>query len=567
MLIELTVRDLVLVEDATLQPDAGLTVITGETGAGKSILLEALRLVLGGRAGADMLRVGAERTQLTALFEVPNAGAAAGWLRENEFVDPDAPGQCQLRRTIGADGRSRSWINDAAVTLARLRELAPLLVNLHGQSEAHALLASDAQLALLDAWGVDATVLARVASDHAALTTARAELHALEAAAARRRERTDLLRYQLQELDELDPGTDEYPELDARQRQLAAAESSRLTVAGALADLDGDDDSAGLTSLLARLIDRTRMLAATWPEAVTVLEQLDTAQIGLEEAREQLRALEDAIEEDPQALAEVDERLQRWTRLARKHGCDPEQLPQLRAELTAEAASLAGDDDRLTRLTRTVDALAAAWADSAATLTAQRQSAATRFATAVRTRGEELAMAELAFEIEFEPRASEHPLGAERIRFLASANADRAPRRLSQGLSGGELSRLSLLCRVVAADRGHAGCLIFDEPDVGIGGSTADTVGRMLSELASGAQVICVTHLPQVAAWGGRHVHVRRRGQPASEAGGASRSELVTLSEADRIEELARMLGGARVSDTARAGARELLQTAAAARA
>jgi DNA repair protein RecN (Recombination protein N) len=576
MLAALAIRDFALIDATELAPAPGLTVITGETGAGKSIVLDALRLALGSRAAGEPVRPGAARAELTAVFELPEDAAALGWLRAHELLDPDTPTQVILRRVLGADGRSRGFINGSAASLAQLRELAPLLVNLHGQDEAHALLGADAQLALLDAFGVAPALRERLGGAYAALSEAERELAALDAAERNRRERLDLLRYQLGELDELAPGAEEYAELDRAQRQLSAVEADLVDAQRAESLLSGTaDGDDGAAAMLARSRDLLRRLADAWPTAGEAAALLDEAVIQVEEGSSRLAELVGRMEPDPERLAQLDSRLEAWNRLARKHQCEAGALAAVHERLAAEAATLTDADQAREALKARRQACLADYEAAAARVSDARRKAAARFSRAVTARLPALAMPGGRFTIELETREGPHALGAEKVRFMATANADRAPLPLNKGLSGGEVSRLSLACRVEAANRGHADCLIFDEADVGIGGATADTVGRLLRELADAVQVICVTHLPQVAAWGDAHAHVNKEagrarqrsgkgasgGKPGDKDAGekATRTQVAMLEEAARVEELARMLGGARVSDTSRAGARELL--------
>jgi DNA repair protein RecN (Recombination protein N) len=558
MLRSLSIRNHTLIESLDLELERGLSVITGETGAGKSIVLEALGLALGNRADARALRAGAERLEVSAGLDVSATPAAQAWLAERALEQGE---ECWLRRVVTRDGRSRAWINGQSATLQDLKALGDQLVDLHGQHEHHALLSRATQMELLDEYGGHRALTGAVAECFRAWRASREELQALAAGAREREDRLQLLRYQLEELRELDLAEGESEQLEAEQRLLANAGALGEQLEALLA-LCTEEPAGGLVALLRRASAMAGALAALGERARPARELLEAALINADEARRELAHLRDAVELDPARLALVDARLAAVHQLARKHRVPGAELPTLAQRLEEEAAGIEVADTRIDTLRAAVDALAADWVGAAAALSAARQAAARDIALRVATQLAFLGMDNCRFEVALHPLSPGEPAahGAEQAEFLVATNPGATPGPLSRIASGGELSRISLAIQVITASRATTPTVIFDEVDVGIGGATADAVGSLLQTLGERIQVICVTHLPQVASRG--HQHLRASKQSG---GDGTRARLEPLDGEARIAELARMLGGRTVTAKTRAHAREMLEGAGAA--
>ena len=553
MLLRLSIRDFAVVAEAELAFGAGLTVISGETGAGKSLLVDALGFVRGARADSGMVRHGAARAELSAEFDLADAAAARSWLQDNELDDGDA---CLLRRTLRADGGSRARINGRAATVAQLAELAPLLVAIHGQHAQQALLERPQQLSLLDAYGGHGPALAAVAQAAAAWSALLQERDLLQADAGAGDERRDWLQHQFDELDAQVLQPEALRELEHLHRRQSHAGSLIEAIDAAIAGL-GDDQGPGvrLHGLRAALA-RERTHEPRLGEADAMLE---VAAIQLEEATTLLERIRADLDIDPQALADAESRLGRLHDLARKHRMPMEALAAHRDALAAQLQALADAQARLERLQPELDAAGMRWREAAAELSAQRMQAGRRLAAELAAAVGELGMPGARVEVALEPVQPPRPdpLGAERVELLVSANPGQPPAPLRRIASGGELSRLSLALEAAAQAAGEVPTLVFDEVDAGIGGAVAAAVGARLQALGRARQVLCVTHQPQVAAAGDAHWRVRKLSDD-----GLTQSSVQALDPPARIDEIARMLGGATVSDEARAAAATLLAAA-----
>jgi DNA repair protein RecN (Recombination protein N) len=554
MLTHLSIRDFAVVAATELEFGPGMTVISGETGAGKSLLVDALGLLSGLRADSGMVRHGAERAELCAEFDLRDRAEARAWLRAQELDEGDS---CQLRRTLRADGGSRAWINGRPATLGQLSELAGLLVEIHGQHEHQALLAKPNQLALLDAFGRHDAALAAVRGAAEAWAALQRERDALSKAGDVS-ERIELLTHQHGELaqETLEPAS--IADLLVQHRRHANAAGLIGVCEGALATLEGEDGPALLHTLQQLRGDLARVRRDE-PRLEEVDGMLDAAAIQIDEATRLLQRIRDDLDLDPERLEALDARLARLHELGRKHRVQPEALIDVRARLEEELETLRNAGVRLAGLDGEIDAAAARWREAAAVLGAARRDAAQRLAAATTALIGELGMGGGRFDIALEP--NEHtrpdPQGAERAEFLVSANAGQPPRPLRKVASGGELSRISLAIEVAALGMDAVPTMVFDEVDSGIGGAVAAIVGAKLRALGDSRQVLCVTHQPQVAAQGHAHYRVSK-----AEAGGVTQSQVQKLSARERQEELARMLGGVEVSKEARAAARRLLESA-----
>lgn len=553
MLQRLLIRDFVIVDRLDLEFAPGFGALTGETGAGKSILVDALSLALGARADADIVRTGAEKAEVSAEFEVTPGSALADWLAANDF-DMDDGDTCLLRRVVDAGGRSRAWLNGTAATLGQLRAAADFLCDIHGQHAHHSLLRADAQRALLDAHAGAQALARTVAERHAAWRKLReARQNAEQDVAATARER-ELLDWQVKELATLAFDTQGWQDTEQEQRRLAHAASLLEASAAALAALDeGQGDSGPALSVLQHASGRLSELTAVDPGLGDAAQLFESALIQLDEAVLALRRYRDHLDLDPARLAELDARIDAVTQLARKHRVPPEELPEVQERLQARLAELTLAADPAALAEREGQA-AAAYRQVAEKLSGERQRAAKALSAAVTAAMQELAMAGGRFEVALVPLEEGASHGLEGVEFLVTANAGQPLRPLAKVASGGELSRIGLALQVIASQSHAAGTLIFDEVDVGIGGRVAEIVGRMLGQLGSDRQVLCVTHLPQVAACAGWQWSIRKEAQ-----GQATVSRVAPLDASGRVEEIARMLGGVQITATTRQHAREML--------
>ncbi len=548
MLSRLEIRDFVLVDRLALEFDKGFTVLSGETGAGKSIMIDALAVVLGERADSGLVRQGCEKADISAEFLLENDGAAAQYLQDNELVDN---GHCLLRRVIDVSGRSRAWINGTPVTIQQLRLLGERLVDIYGQHEHQSLSKPQSQRDLLDAYA-GATLLARrVAEAWATWQAARRLRIAAEGDAETISRERDQLEWQISELDKLAFREDEWRDIGAEQTRLAHAVS--LVEAAEFALLTLSEDDAAALAAVSAVQSKLSALVDYDPALREVLDTLDTAQIQLQETVYSLRHYQQRLEVDPQRLAEVNERLDAIHTVARKYRTTPEKLPAL----------LDQSRQRLEELTTSLDAAALqrreaqakeACLEIAAELSATRSKAARKLSRKVSNAMQTLAMQGGAFKVALTSNDECASYGLEQVEFQVAGHAGAPPRPLAKTASGGELSRIALAIETVTTEVAQVPTLIFDEVDAGIGGGVAEIVGRMLKTLGERHQVMCVTHLPQVAASAAQQWRVAKHMQD-----GRAASSVELLGARERIEEIARMLGGVKITDLTRKHAAELL--------
>jgi DNA repair protein RecN (Recombination protein N) len=549
MLRRLTIRDFVLVDRLELEFQGGFGTLTGETGAGKSILVDALAFALGERADASLIRAGSERAEIGAEFDLDQSPAAAEWLREHDLDSQDG---LLLRRVLDANGRSRAYLNGSPVTQAQLREVAEGLVDIHGQHAHQSLLRGDAQRALLDSHARLDALLAEVATAWRQWREARNRLDAaadgIEALAAEREQ----LSWQLGELAALGFSSEEWRALNDEHKRLAHAASLGEGAQFALQVLAEGD--AACEAQVASVASRLDGLAEYDPALSEVAVLLQSAQAELSEAISALRRYANRVELDPQRLTDVESRLEAVLDCARKFRCTPDELPALLARWQERLAVL-GDAADLAGLSERVEAAGKQYGELARRLSAGRASAALALGGEVSQVMQQLALGGGCFDIALLPIEGGSASGLEQIEFRIAGLAGNESRSLAKVASGGELSRISLAIQVVTSQAASVPTLIFDEVDVGIGGGVAEVVGRLLRELGAERQVLCVTHLPQVAARANWQWQVSK----VSEAG-QLRSRVSTLGAEARIEEIARMLGGIEITPITRQHAKEMLQ-------
>ncbi len=547
----IALRDFVIVRELDLDFGAGFSVLTGETGAGKSILVDALQLALGARAEAVVVREGAPRAEISAEFDA--SGALAAWLDAAGF---DAGEGLLVRRTIDAQGKSRAWINGSPATAGQLKELAEQLVDIHGQHAWQSLTRPDAVRALLDAYaGCDPQPLLAAWQGWRAARRTLEQARAAQDSLQRERER---LSWQIGEVDKLAPAADEWEELNADHTRLANAQSLLEAAQGALQALEGEDGGAGPQLAQAQgLLEGQQHVEPAFRELAQVLAS-SLAQI--EDAAHSLNAYLRKTDLDPQRLAQLDERMSQWMSLARRYKRTPAELPALLAGWQAELARLDAAAD-LAGLQAAADAARDGYMAQAQALSGARAKAAPQLAKAVTQAMQGLGMKGGRFEVKLEPLPEPAASGLEQVNFLVAGHAGATPRPVGKVASGGELSRIALAIAVTTSRLGEAQTLIFDEVDAGVGGAVAETVGRLMKQLGRDRQVLAVTHLPQVAACADQHLVVSKQSDRTGTA-----STVAAVQGEQRVAEVARMLGGEKLSGTSLAHAKEMLSTAGAAR-
>ncbi|SFF44653.1 DNA replication and repair protein RecN [Fontimonas thermophila] len=557
MLKALTIHNLAVIDTLDLEWGPGFSVLTGETGAGKSILIDAIGLAIGTRADTGLIRNGAERAEVSAEFEIDPGSPAAAWLRDNALTDTDQPTTLLIRRIIAHGGRGRAFINGTPVATTQLRELGEHLIEIFGQAESQTLLRADIQRELLDAYGGHTAALDAVAQAAATVAQTARDIDDLRHAAGRDPAQLEFLRFQLHELDALKLGEGELEQIEADHRRLSSA--GRLLADGGQAQerLYGGDNS--LYDQLSAIQGLLENLQTLHPAFGPVIETLASAQAQIQDAADTIRQILDRLDLDPQRLAEVEARLQAIHDLARKHRIRADALPAHHAALRAQLDTLEHASERLSELQRAHAAALRQYRQATEMLSTARRQAAQRFGeevtAVVRTLGMPHAL--LSVAIDTDPQGPARAHGNDEVRFDFTANPGQPARSLAKVASGGELSRISLAIAVVGLRRRGAPTMIFDEIDAGISGAVAEIVGQRLRALGAERQVLCVTHLAQVAAQGHRHYGIRKRVR-----NGQTFTQVEPLTEPQRIEELARMQGGAELSDAALEHARDLLQRA-----
>lgn len=547
----IALRDFVIVRELELELGAGFSVLTGETGAGKSILVDALQLALGSRAEASVVREGASRAEISAEFDLPPA--LAPWLQEAGF---DAGETLLLRRTVDNQGKSRAWINGSAATAAQLREAGEQLVDIHGQHAWQSLTRPASVRTLLDGYaGVDASRLQHLWNAWRAAQKTLADARSAQDSLQRERER---LAWQIGEVDKLAPGADEWDELNAGHTRLSHAQALLDAANGAQELLDGEEGSARRS--LAQALDALRGQEHLEPQFAAIAEVLASSLAQVEDAAHSLQAYLRKVDLDPERLAELDERMGSWLSLARRYKRQPAELPALLAAWKDELAKLDAAAD-LAALEAAEKKDHDAFLKEAKVLSAARAKAAPQLAKAVTQAMQGLGMQGGRFEVALEKSETPSAFGLEEVAFLVAGHAGSTPRPVGKVASGGELSRIALAIAVTTSRLGEAQTLIFDEVDSGVGGAVAETVGRLMKQLGRDRQVLAVTHLPQVAACADHHLVVAKKAEKNGVA-----SSVAPVEGEQRVAEVARMLGGERLSGTTLAHAKEMLGDAAAQR-
>jgi len=555
MLVHLSVHNYAIVEHLDLELQRGMSVISGETGAGKSIMLDALGLTLGDRADSSVVRVGADKADILASFDLDDIPDARAWLAERD-LDNDGP--CILRRVITAEGRSRGYINGTPCPQGDLKALGELLIDIHGQHEHQSLLKTDTHRRLLDEYSGSQELARQVQLAAQRWRQTRQALERLSNTSDDQRARHQLLSYQLEELEALALEEGELEQLEHEHKNLANAEQLLGTCRQVL-DMCSESDAGNVLSALTSSLQRLTVFQSQPGALGEAVNLLASAQIQVEEAVGELNRFLDHFDSDPERQQALEERLDSIYTLARKHRVQPPELPALQQRLLEELESLNADDEALERLSEELTAYARHYQEKATELSGVRQQAAEALAASVETEIQRLGMPGGKFSIALKPSADgEHPPhGLEQVEFLVSANPGQPLRPLAKVASGGELSRISLAIQVITAQTSRIPTLVFDEVDVGIGGPTAEVVGQLLRRLGERGQVLTVTHLPQVAAQGHHHLFVHKaRGRDETH------TAVATLQDHERIEEVARMLGGVDLTEQALAHARQMISTA-----
>lgn len=552
MLCHLHISNFAIVRALEIDWQRGMSTITGETGAGKSIAIDALSLCLGERADASVVRPGADKADIVASFDVSALPLAQHWLTEQDLAMGH---ECIVRRVVSSEGRSRGYINGVQVPAQQLKALGQHLLSIHGQHAHQLLLKADYQRQLIDAFA--ANNVTQDATRHAwrLWQQLKKEYAELEQSQQQRDAQRQLLEYQVAELDTFAPQNDEYNDLEQEHNRLSHG-NTLLSQSQQCLEMLYDDEQHNIYHALSQACSQLEQLSSLDSNLAGITQMLNDALVQTEEASRELRRYAEKVELDPERLAEVEERLSQWLNLARKHQISPEQLPALHQELASQLALLTGDDNRLLQLAGQIGQAQQEYLAQAQQLSEQRQLAADTLSQHISRSMQELSMANARFNIALSTLGHEHASanGIDAIEFQVSTNPGQPLQALHKVASGGELSRISLAIQVILADKVTTPTLIFDEVDVGISGPVAAGVGRMLRQLGETTQIICVTHLPQVASQGHQQLFVEKYTD-----GMATETRMRQLDDEQRISEIARLLAGENISASALANARELL--------
>ena len=553
MLTHLSIRNFAVVKTLDVDFRQGMTAITGETGAGKSISVDALGLCLGDRADSGMVRTGADKAEVCAGFNVKQLPAALSWLDEHELLDDD---EVLIRRVVSSEGRSKAFVNGTPVPLQQLKNLGQLLLSIHGQHAHQQILKGDNQRHLLDQYAEHDNLLKKVADSYQALRAQRQQYQNLLEGQQQREDRSQLLSYQIQELDEYALADGEFNALETEHKRLSHSQTLLEQSQISFHQLYEAEDFNALSAVQSS-VDRLTELQQHDPSLAPIVTMLSEACIQIDEAANELRAYTEQLEIDPMRMQNVEARYSQALDLSRKHNVQPEALYGFHQQLTTEFKELVKDDSLLEELKEQLSELEQQYHQAANKLSQSRQKAAKSFAKQVEQHIHQMNMAEAVFKIDVEHQAQGTPnkLGLDTVQFVVSTNKGLALDNLEKVVSGGELSRIGLAIQVISSSNNDIATMIFDEVDSGISGSTASVVGQLLRKLGDSVQVICVTHLPQVAARAHNQMFVTKFSDKKT-----TETHMICLQENERIEELARLLAGDTLTESAIANARELLQ-------
>ncbi|ARP39082.1 DNA repair protein RecN [Vibrio syngnathi] len=551
MLAHLSVNNFAIVKSLQLELSKGMTTITGETGAGKSIAIDALSLCLGGRSDAGMVRQGEEKTEVSAAFLLENNLHATRWLEDNELLDG---GECILRRTISKEGRSRAFINGSPVPLSQLKSLGQLLINIHGQHAHHQLMKSDYQMAMLDQYAGHLNLLKSTRNAYQAWRQADNHLKELRENSQQNQAQKQLLEYQIKELNELSIGEEEYEDLEQEHKRLSNSGELATTCQQAI-ELIYEGEEVNALGILQSANNSLIQLAELDERLAELPSLLSEAIIQIEETNNELRTYLDGIDVDPGRMAYVEERFSKVMSMSRKHHVLPEELYKHHQDLLQQVEALDCSDEKLEELANEVENQYQSFVAKSEKLHKSRTRYAKELNKLITQSMHELSMEKAQFAIEVNnTNTHPSPLGMDNVTFIVSTNPGQPMQPIAKVASGGELSRISLAIQVITAQKVDTPSLIFDEVDVGISGPTAAVVGKMLRKLGESTQVMCVTHLPQVAGCGHQQLFVAKNTKS-----GKTETQMHTLDEQQRVSELARLLGGSQITESTLANAKELL--------
>ena len=554
MLTQLTINNFAIVRQLEIELAKGMSVITGETGAGKSIAIDALGLCLGQRIETSMVREGQERAEICATFFIEPTNPAYQWLQEQELQDPDNPSDCILRRVINADGRSKAFINSTPVSASQLKEIGQYLIHINGQHASQLLLKNDYQLQLVDSFAHHHNLLAQMREDYRAWKNLQTQVKTFQQKVAENEAKKQLLQYQVEELDEFALRPNEYLELEEDQRRLSNSEQLTQLSQSAL-QLLSENETVSIDSMLYRATQYIDELSELDPRYASVQTMLNDALIQVQEATSEVQYLASHIEQDPMLLQEIEQRLGQALQLARKHNVKPEDLVEWHQKLKAELTALLDFSESEERLILEEKAAFEKMKHTAKQLHESRCQAAEKLAQQVTHSIKGLAMENAEFFIEVNSDLTKVTAnGADNIVFTLRSNLGQQAQPLAKVASGGELSRISLAIQVLTSDQSAIPTLIFDEVDVGISGKTASVVGKLLRQLGDKCQVLCVTHLPQVACHGHHQFNVEK-----FTVDDKTETKMTALSQEERVPALARLLGGSEITELALANAQEML--------
>lgn len=558
MLTTLIVKNFTLVEHLEVDFNKGMTALTGETGAGKSLIVDALAMALGDRADTDRIRNNCDRAEVSAVFESDTSPQTRQWLKNNDFETVNQNSEeYLLRRVLTKEGRSRGYINGQPATMQQLRELGEFLIDIHSQHEHQSLLRKETHRKILDDFAGCSQLTNEIKQQYYQWAAAKHQLEQLENDSDERIARRDLLSFQLSELEQLSTEPGELSQLEQQQQTLANAESI-LQDSQTLVQLCSEGETFNLQSALNKALQLLQQMPSK-PDSLEEAEKLlNSAQIEVGEATREIQHHLNSFEANPEKLQQIEERLSAIYQLARKHKVNPEELLSKQQVLEEELNKLTGSDNDTAVLKEQIETLATNYINLSRELTEKRTTAATKLSKAVEQQFEALSMPGASFLPTLTPLPNDSfgPNGQEAIEFLICTNPGEQPKPLAKIASGGELSRISLAIQVIAAKNSSISALIFDEVDVGIGGATANVVGQLLRQLGEREQVVCVTHQPQVAACAHHHLFVSKNTKNNN-----THSQVKTLSDTDRTNEIARMLGGQKVTDTTFNHAKEMLES------